>query len=237
MDLTSDEAATKRAEVVRVYELLAAAYGLPRREGRADPVGELVGTIISQHTSDVNTDRAYANLQATFGTWEAVRDAPVEAIALAIKSAGLSNVKAPRLKAVLQTVTARYGRLDLSQLAAIPLDEAKKELMSLPGIGPKTAACTLLFGFGLPAFPVDTHIFRVSRRLGLLPEGLSPDQAHEYLEPLVPPELVFPFHILLIRHGRRICQAQRPNCPECVLLYDCDYGRRALDVPPGARLP
>lgn len=231
MEHTPVELAARRELVVRLHELLAETYGLPQRDGRADPVGELVSTIISQHTSDVNRDRACANLRATFGSWEAVRDAPVEAITSAIKSAGLSNIKAPRLKAVLQTVTARNGRLDLSPLTSLSLAEAKKELMALPGVGPKTAACVLLFGFGLPAFPVDTHIYRVTRRLGLLPEALSPDQAHGYLEPLVPQERVFAFHILLIRHGRIICQAQRPKCPDCVLLYDCEYGRRALGLP------
>jgi endonuclease III len=228
---TFGEQAAKRAQVLRLIPLLVETYGLPRRDGRADPVGELVSTIISQHTSDVNRDRACDNLRATFGSWEAVRDAPVATIASAIKSAGLSNVKAPRLKAVLQTVTARQGRLDLSHLATVPLVEAKTELMSLPGVGPKTAACVLLFGFGLPAFPVDTHIFRVTRRLGLLPEALSPDQAHPYLEPLVPQESMFAFHILLIHHGRAVCQAQRPKCSDCALLDECAYGRRALGWP------
>jgi endonuclease-3 len=231
MEQTLDGLAAGREGVVRLHKRLVDTYGLPRWDGPADPVGELVSTIISQHTSDVNRDRACANLRATFGSWEAVRDAPVEAITLAIQSAGLSNIKAPRVKAVLQTVTARNGRLDLSPLTSISLAEAKKELMALPGVGPKTAACVLLFGFGLPAFPVDTHIYRVTRRLGLLPEDLTPDQAHEYLEPLVLRESIFAFHMLLIRHGRTICQARRPKCPECVLLYECDCGRRALGLP------
>jgi len=220
-----------RAKVGRVYDLLLAEYGAPHREGRADPVGELVGTIISQHTSDVNTDRAYRNLVATFGSWEAVRDASVDDIAEAIRLAGLGNVKAPRIKAVLQTISARHGRLDLRHLAGLPLAEAKAELMSLPGVGPKTAACTLLFGLGLPALPVDTHVYRVSRRLGLIGDTVTAEQAHEVLEALLPPETVFNFHILMIKHGRLVCRAQRPRCPECVLLPECDYGRRALGWP------
>jgi endonuclease-3 len=213
-----------------VYALLLAEYGEPRREGRADPIGELVGAIISQHTSDVNTDRAYDSLLATFGGWEAVRDASVDAIANAIRAAGLSNVKAPRIKAVLQTISARYGTLDLRHLADLPLPEAKAELRSLPGVGPKTAACTLLFGLGLPALPVDTHVHRVSRRLGLIGEDVGADAAHDLLEALLPPNTVFAFHILMIRHGRLICRAQRPRCPECVLLPECNYGRRAMGM-------
>jgi endonuclease-3 len=219
-----------RSKAQRVHELLLAEYGEPRREGRTDPVGELVGTIISQHTSDVNTDRAYASLVAAFPTWEAVRDAPVAAIANAIKSAGLSNVKAPRIKAVLAEIGSRYGRITLDHLAELPLAEAKRELTSLPGVGPKTAACTLLFGLGMPALPVDTHVHRVSRRLGLIDEKTDANAAHDALEAIVPPDKVFAFHLLLIKHGRAICRAQRPLCQECPLLAECDYGRRALGL-------
>jgi endonuclease III len=220
----------KREYVRRVHALLLETYGAPTRPGRTDPVAELVGVILSQHTSDVNSDRAFASLLATFGGMAAVRDASPEAIATAIKSAGLANVKAPRIKSVLQTIQARYGSLDLSGLATMPLDKAKDELRSLPGVGPKTAACALLFGLGLPAFPVDTHVHRVTLRLGLLPRGTSAEQAHDFLEPLVPPSLVFNFHVLLIRHGRTTCQAQRPKCPQCPLLLECDYGRQALGI-------
>ncbi|MHB1006909.1 MAG: endonuclease III domain-containing protein [Chloroflexota bacterium] len=222
-----------KERVDRIYTLLLQAYGPPYREGRVDPVGELIGVIISQHTSDVNTDRAYANLIGTFGSWEAVRDASPFAIAQAIKSAGLSNVKAPRIKAILQTITARYGRLDIGHLANLPLPEAKAELESLPGVGPKTAACTLLFALDQPAFPVDVHIHRVSQRLGLIGDKTTAEQAHAILEPLLPSvrEVVFNFHVLTITHGRRICRAQRPLCPDCALLPECDYGRRALGLP------
>jgi endonuclease III len=226
--MSSDSAL--RAKADRIFVALLAEYGPPRREGRADPVGELVATIISQHTSDVNTDRAYASLVDRFGSWEEVRDAPVAAITEAIKSAGLSNIKAPRIKAVLGEISERYGRVDLQQIAQLPLAEAKAALRSLPGVGPKTAACTLLFGLGLPALPVDTHVHRVSRRLGLIGVQVGADAAHDLLEALVAPENVFAFHILLIQHGRLVCRAQRPRCPDCVVLPDCDWGRQALGL-------
>ncbi len=225
-----NEGSELRARILHLYDILQATYGEPRRQERVDPVGELVGVIISQHTSDVNSDRAYANLLAQFGSWEAVRDAPVAAIAEAIKSAGLANTKAPRLKAVLQTITARYGRLDIRHLAELPLPAAKAALRSLPGIGPKTAACTLLFALGMPAFPVDTHVHRVAKRLGLIGEKVGADEAHDILEPHIPPAKVFGFHMLLIKHGRTVCRARDPRCPECPLLHDCPGGRRMLGI-------
>lgn len=217
----------------RIHALLRAAYGEPERRNAPDPVGELVGVTISQHTSDVNTDRAYAELTTRFATWEQVRDASPAAIADAIRSAGLANVKAPRIKAILQTLTARHGTLSIDHLSRLPLEEAKAELRSLPGVGPKTAACTLLFALGMPAFPVDVHIHRVSRRLGLIGDKVGADEAHAILEPLLPPDaaVVFSFHVLLIWHGRRICQAQRPRCSDCPLLVECDFGRRAVGLP------
>ncbi|MDA8216167.1 MAG: endonuclease III [Dehalococcoidales bacterium] len=224
--------AETREKAARVYAQLRAQYGEPHWTGRANPVGELIGAILSQHTSDANTDRAYANLLATFGDWEGVRDAPIGAIARAIKTAGLSNVKAPRIKAVLQTIMARQGRLSLEHLKDVPLAEAKEELRSLPGVGPKTAACALLFGLGLPAMPVDTHVYRVSRRLGLYPENATVEAAHDLLEEMTPPSDVFGFHVLTIKHGRLVCRAQRPRCPDCILLPHCDYGRRALALLP-----
>lgn len=229
-----DEELVAKAELV--YRLLRAEYGEPHRPGKGDAVDELIAGMISQHTSDVNTDRAFRNLLATFGDWEAVRDAPVPAIEQTIRAAGLSRVKAPRIKAVLETIEERYGRIDLAHLATKPLGEAKAELTSLPGVGPKTAACALLFGLGLPAMPVDTHVYRVSRRIGLIAPDVSPELAHELLEAMVPPPDVFGFHILMIKHGRVVCKAVRPRCPECVVLPECDYGRQVVGwTSPGER--
>lgn len=147
-------------------------------------------------------------------------------IAAAIKSGGLGNVKAPRLKAVVREIGARRGELSLDFLAELPLEEAKAWLRSLPGVGPKTAACVLLFALGRPALPVDTHVARVAKRLGLIPERASAENAHGLLEAMLSPEQVYPFHVLLVEHGRRTCAARRPACPRCALLERCPAGQR-----------
>lgn len=201
--------------------LLAPEYGPFEWEPRYDAASELVFTILSQHTSDTNSERAFRNLMATFGSVEAVADAGVPEIELAIRSAGLSRTKAPRIKQVLGIVREKVGSFDLSFLAEMPLPEAKQWLRDLPGIGPKTAAIILCFSFGLPAMPVDTHIYRVSRRLGLIGPKVSADRAHDLLEPMVAPDEVFAFHLCLINHGRKVCKAVRPRCSSCVLAWGC----------------
>ncbi len=205
----------------RVMEALAPEYGPIEWAPRYDPASELVYTILSQHTSDLNSGRAFDSLMATFDSLEAIADAPVEAIEEAIRMGGLARQKAPRIKAVLQQVRQEVGSFDLSFLAEMPLDEAKAWLKRLNGIGPKTAAIILCFSLGLPAMPVDTHIFRVARRLGLIGPKVNADKAHDILEPMVRPEDVFPFHMYLIRHGRQVCKAQRPRCGQCVLAQRC----------------
>jgi endonuclease-3 len=157
----------------------------------------------------------------TFGTIERVGEAGVEEIAGAIRTAGLAKVKAPRIKGVLEKIHREVGSYDLSFIGGMPMDDAKAWLRSLPGIGPKTAAIVLCFSFGMPAMPVDTHIHRVSKRLGLIGPKVSADRAHDILEAKVPEEQVFPFHVYLITHGRRICKALRPRCGECVLAWGC----------------
>jgi endonuclease-3 len=173
----------------------------------------------------VNSGRAYAQLVATFPTWETVRDAPVEQVAQAIRVGGLANLKAQRIQEVLRVLTNRLDGtpLTLDYLADWPLAEARAYLRSLPGVGPKTAACVLLFSLGLPAFPVDTHVHRVSKRLGLIGAKVSADQAHTVFESVLPGEWAFPLHVNLIRHGRRVCHAQRPDCAHCPLQLDCAY--------------
>jgi len=220
--LPTDLASVERAMPVSdILSLLRQEYGDPPARPYREPLSELVLTVLSQHTSDANSDRAFESLMAQFGNWEAVAEGDVEDIAGAIKMGGLARVKAPRIKEILRIVRERCGGFDLSFLKDLPTDEARAWLLSLPGVGPKTAACVLLFSLGRPALPVDTHIYRVARRLGLIGAKTSPDQAHEVLESLVAPEEVYPFHMYLITHGRRICKAPRPLCHLCVLNQGC----------------
>lgn len=208
-----------------VERLLDVTYGPRLLRESGDPISELVGTILSQNTSDVNTSRSMATLRERFPTWEDVREAAVEDIVDAIRSGGLANRKGPRIQAVLEEVVARQGDTDLSFLAEMPLEEAKAWLTSMDGIGPKTAACVLLFSLGRPAMPVDTHVHRVSLRLGLVPPRTSPERTQLVLEALLgdEPNRVYAFHVEMIAHGRQICRAQRPKCLECPLREHCDY--------------
>ena len=211
----------RRVSADDVMALLGPEYGPCEWSPRYDPASELVLTILSQHTSDLNSERAFMNLMSTFDSLDAIAEAPVEEIEEAIRMGGLAAQKAPRIKAILLQIREELGSFDLSFLAEMPLPEAKEWLKRLNGIGPKTAAIILCFSFGLPAMPVDTHIFRVSKRLGLIGEKINADKAHDILEPMVAPEDVFPFHMYLIRHGRKVCKAQRPRCGECVLAWGC----------------
>ena len=204
-----------------VIELLGGEYGPFEWRPRHDPASELVFTILSQHTSDVNSERAFHNLIETFGSLEAVASARVEEIESAIRTAGLFRVKAARIKAVLLKVLAEVGSLDLSFLREMGLQEAKSWLRRLDGVGPKTAAIILCFSLGMPAMPVDTHIYRVAKRLGLIGPKVTAEQAHDTLEPLVDPDDVFAFHLYLINHGRKVCKALKPRCAECVLATGC----------------
>jgi endonuclease III len=206
-----------------IHGLLIRHYGDPPWESRADPLSELIGTILSQNTSDVNSGRAFQALRSAFPTWEAVRDAPVAAVTAAIHPGGLSAIKAPRIQHVLNTVQAQRGSLDLSFLAGLSVAEARAWLMNLDGVGAKTAACVLLFSLCQPVMPVDTHVHRVTRRLGLAPDCATPEQTETVLEALIPPQARYAFHINMIMHGRQICKAQRPRCPECFLACHCDY--------------
>ncbi|MFQ5878877.1 MAG: endonuclease III domain-containing protein [Dehalococcoidia bacterium] len=204
-----------------VGALLRREYGEMPWRPHSDPMAELVLTILSQNTSDANSGRAFARLLAAFPAWEGLMAADCEAIVAAVRVAGLAQVKAPRLKALLAEVWRRLGSFDLSFLAEMPLDEAKAWLRSLPGVGPKTAACVLLFAFGRPALPVDTHVHRLSQRLGLVDAKVGTDAAHDVLEAMLSPAEVYPFHVGLVRHGRRICKAQRPRCHLCILQPGC----------------
>ncbi len=214
-----------RISAPEVMELLAPQYGPVRWEPRYDPASELVYTILSQHTSDVNSGRAFQTLMERFGCLPAVADAPESEIEDSIRAGGLARVKAPRIKAVLRQVFDEVGSYDLSFLAEMPLEEAKAWLKRLPGIGPKTAAIILCFSLGMPAMPVDTHIYRVSKRLGMIGAKINAEKAHDILEAMVPPDDVFAFHLYLIRHGRQVCKALRPRCEACVLSEGCPSRR------------
>ena len=210
-----------RVKAADVMVQLGESYGPVAWEPRYNPAEELVYTILSQHTSDINSERAFLNLMRVFGTLEAIADAPEDEIEVAIRSGGLAKQKSVRIKQVLNIVRDELGSFDLSFLGEMPLDEAKAWLKDLPGVGPKTAAIILCFSLGMPAMPVDTHIYRVSQRLGLIGKKISADKAHDILEPMVEPEDVFAFHMYLIMHGRQVCKAQRPRCAECVLAWGC----------------
>lgn len=218
-----------RAKARRIHRLLIEEYGRPEWLPSLDPLSELVATILSQHTSDVNSHRAFANLRARFRSWREVADAPVGTIAEAVRTAGMASIKAPRIKESLAYVAKHAPpgpdgeRLSLNFLSKLDLPEAKAWLRSIPGVGPKTAACVLMFGLNMPAMPVDTHVHRVARRLGLIEGKTAPDAAHDLLESLMPPENVYSFHVNLIRHGRKVCKAPAPLCPRCNLTEECDY--------------
>ena len=205
----------------RVLEALEREYAPYPWEPRYDPITELVFTILSQHTSDTNSSRAFARLMEGFGSLEAVAQGDTELIARCINVGGLARVKAPRIKQALNLILERRGSLDLNFLREMPLAEAKSWLREIPGIGPKSAAIILCFSLGMPAMAVDTHIYRVAKRLGLIGPGTTVEQAHDLLEPMVEPHQVYPLHVALITHGRRVCKAPRPLCDRCVLARLC----------------
>lgn len=211
-----------------IERLLDVTYGPRILRSNGDPVSELVGTILSQNTSDINTARSMAKLRDTFPSWDDVRAAATEDVVAAIRSGGLANRKAPRIQAVLEEVISRRGDTDLTFLGEMPLEEAKDWLTSMNGVGPKTAACVLLFSLGRPAMPVDTHVHRVSLRLGLVPPKTPPERTQVVLEALIgnSPDRVYAVHVEMISHGREICRAIRPKCDICPLREHCDYAQQ-----------
>ena len=204
-----------------IVTLLEQEYGALKWRPHADPVSVLIGTILSQNTSDVNSQRAFDRLVATFGTWERVAEAGVDEIAEAIRGGGLNRIKAVRIKASLHSILESQGSLDLEFLRHLPSSEARRWLEKPPGVGPKTAACVLLLSLGRPALPVDTHVYRVSRRLGLIDSKVSSEGAHQLLEAMIPENKRYKFHFHTLTHGRKVCQARRPLCQECVLEQRC----------------
>jgi endonuclease-3 len=214
-----------REKYAAVFRLLNEVYGRPVWRSHGPPLDELVYTILSQATSDVNSGRAYNTLTARFPDWASVMNAPVEEVVAAIHSAGLSNTKGPRIQNALRIIYRERGELSLDFLGQLPLDEALAWLTSIEGVGLKTAAIVLLFALGRPVFPVDTHVHRVTGRLGLIPPRADANKAHVILNKLGAPETFYPMHINLIRHGREICRARLPHCHICPLQDECDYYR------------
>ncbi|HMN29739.1 MAG TPA: endonuclease III [Caldilineaceae bacterium] len=219
MDLKSKAAA--------IYQALASFYGEPQWQQGDDPVDTLIGTILSANTNDINSGRAFDELRTRFGgDWNAVRTAPLSIIKEAIRPAGMYNQKAPHLIATLEKLWQERGDYSLDFLAILPAEQALAYLTSFPGVGHKTASIVLLFCFNGAAFPVDTHVQRISQRLGICRRRASPEQIKSIWETLQPPEHYYSLHLNLIRHGREICQARTPRCSRCPLLAWCDYANR-----------
>ena len=213
----------RRARLVHLR--LLRIYGPPTWRPSLPPLEELISTVLSQNTNDANRDRAFNALQDRFPTWEAVRDAPEPAVVAAIRPAGLAPQKAPRIQHLLRQITEECGGLDLAFLRQAPPQDVYDWLIHFDGVGPKTASIVMLFSLGLPAFPVDTHVYRVTGRLGLRPAGITADQAHRLLARAFPPDTYLDAHLNLIRHGREVCRARKPACPACGLLDLCPFGQ------------
>jgi endonuclease-3 len=212
--------AQRRVRAVR--DRLRAVYGVPRMAPHGDPLAELVLTVLSQSTNDRNRDVAYLRLRARLPSWEAVRDAPLADVEEAIRPGGISKVKSKRIQRILSTIG---DELSLDWLAAVPIDEARDYLTGLPGVGRKTAACVLLFAYGLHDVPVDTHVSRVAMRLRLLRPGAPFEELHDQMLALTPPGEELELHVNLLRHGRRTCHARGPACAECALARMCPSRR------------
>lgn len=206
-----------------IIQNLKAVYGVPECERGIDPLDVLIQTILSQSTTNVNSDRAFESLKRRFPTWEQARRARATSIEAAIRSGGLARQKSIRIKNLLNEIFERRGSLDLSFLSSAPLEEAIEFLSSFKGVGPKTVACTLLFACDRPVFPIDTHIFRIARRLGLIPEKCSDEEAHRLMTAMMPDGRFYEVHVNIIRHGRKVCRPQQPLCEQCCLIDYCLY--------------
>ena len=212
-----------KQRALQIHETLLKVFGEPIWRNPLPAIDELVSTILSQNTNDVNRDRAFEALRAKFPTWEAVRDAKEKDVVEAIKPAGLANQKGPRIQQVLKAITEERGELNLQFLADMPIEDARNWLTKFNGVGPKTAAIVLCFSLNRPAFPVDTHVYRVTGRIGLRPEKMTVEQAHPHLESIFPPETYYAAHLNIIRLGREVCNARKPMCPQCPVKHLCDF--------------
>jgi len=217
------------ARITEIRETLIEAFGMPVWRTPLPPVDELVSTILSQNTNDINRDKAFDTLKARFPSWEAVMEADKDEVIEAVRIAGLANQKGPRIQQALKEIAAHTGgSLDLAFLRDKSAEEARKWLMAIKGVGPKTAAIVLLFSMGIPAFPVDTHIYRVTGRLGLRPMKLNREQTHIYLEERIPPDYFYDLHLNIIRLGREVCGARKWECGRCPVESLCPFENKNL---------
>jgi endonuclease III len=216
---------SQRARAQKIFIKLRQMYGEPAWESKT-PVDELISTILSQNTNDANRDKAFTALRARFPDWEDVLESPTSDVVDAIRPAGLGPQKGPRIRNILETIQKTRGRIEIDFLRGLPPDEARAWLRQMPGVGPKTAAIVMLFALGLPAFPVDTHVYRVTGRLGLRPANQTVEAAHDAMADLFLPEQYATAHLNLIRLGREVCHARKPECPCCPLRSMCPYYRR-----------
>lgn len=225
---SSDAHLSERAEAI--YQRLVDEYGERDRDISSDPLDMLIGTMLSANTNDVNSGRAFRELQERYGgSWDAVRHAPLDDIKDAIRVAGMYNQKAPNIVATLEMIEADCGEYRLGFLEEMDVDDAMAYLMELPGVGHKTASIVLLFRFGMATFPVDTHVQRISQRLGVTQAKASAEKVKQAWEELLPPETFFSLHVDLIRHGRNVCTARKPKCESCVLNDLCDFAQARGD--------
>ena len=210
------------AKIRKLAKLLNKAYGVPKSR-RTPPVDELVRTILSQNTSDKNSVPAFNALKKRFGVWEKVLVAPKAVISTTIKHAGLANIKSARIIGVLKQIREQEGKISLAHLKGMSPEDGLSYLKSLKGVGPKTAACVLLFSFDKPVMPVDTHIFRVMKRLGLMSKDATIEEAHDILTNIIPKDLIYELHLGIISHGRETCRASSPKCGSCLLYIMCGF--------------
>ncbi len=223
-----DETRAEEKPIRYIIQNLERAYGVPKQPKQSDPLDMLIAIILSQATSDVNSHRAFAELKKKFPTWDAALRAREATIANVIRSGGLANQKAATIKSLLHQINAEHGTIDLSFLQTMSNEKAAKYLAQFRGVGPKTIACTLLFACGKETFPLDTHIFRILRRVGLIPPKCTDSRAHEIMNAIVPRGKFYSFHVNLIRHGRTLCRPREPLCERCPIVEYCDYGQALI---------